>query len=171
MNLVESRYPCEPPAMMSSVVLRGRHEYTTSVANGNTRLHEIQSAGDQEALKLRPEHLSFACCCPGHFSRERSALGECLPGGRLRFVASRLPIRRQLFCGSTVERHQLDQLAFKIFSERDIRGFQVLLQLVGELPRLRKAFDGCSDRGFDDRLRVGKRINASRMPLLVEVSF
>src|SRR5215475_1006798 len=128
---------------MSSIVLRGRREYTTSVANGDTRMHEIQSAGDQKAVKLRAECFSFVCCCPGDLSRKRAALREGLPGLSLCFVTSRLPICRELFRGSTVERHQLDKLAFKIFSERDIRSFQVLAQLVGQLPRGRETFDGC----------------------------
>src|SRR5262245_18410097 len=121
--------------VLSSVVLRGRPKYTTSVANGDTRLHEIQSAGDQKAVKLRTEHLSFVCSCAGYLARERSALREGLPRLSLRLVSSRLPVHHELFRGSTVERHQLDQLAFKIFSERDIRSFQVLAQLVGQLPR------------------------------------
>src|SRR4029079_8659174 len=43
----------------SVVVLHCRPKYTTSVANGNTRLHELRSAGDQETLKLRAERLGF----------------------------------------------------------------------------------------------------------------
>src|SRR5262245_60845847 len=136
MNPNESRYPCLPPADgLSVVVLLGCDEYTASVANENTRLHEIRSAGDQEALKLRAERLGFICCCSGDLPRKRSALRERLPGGSLCFVASRLSVQRQLFGRLPIQSHQLDELAFKIFSERDIRGFQVLTQLGCQLPR------------------------------------
>ena len=81
---------------LSSVVLRRDAEYTTSVANKNTRLHELPSADRQEALKLRAERLGFGGCGPRDFCRQRSALGERLPRRRSGFVAGQLPFRREL---------------------------------------------------------------------------
>src|SRR5262245_28483753 len=109
----------------SSVVLRGIHNYTTRVANTNSCLNEIRSDG-YEALKLRSKRLSLRRCCPGDLSRKRSTLRESLPGRCFRFVASQLTFRRQLLGGLAIEGHQLNQLAFKIFSKRDIGGLQVL---------------------------------------------
>src|SRR4029453_6234073 len=67
--------------------------------------------------------------------------------------------------------HQLDELAFKIFSKRDICGLQVFAQLVGELARRGKTSYQSTNGGFDNRLRVRKRVDSRRMTLLIEVSF
>src|SRR5262245_54454992 len=103
-NRSGSRYPCLPPAEKSCRRLSyaAGFGYTTSVANRNTRLHKLPSAGVQEALKLRAERLSFSSCSARDFPSQRTTLREGLPRRCFRLVASQLTLRCQLLSGSPV---------------------------------------------------------------------